>query len=167
MMTLHQTKDVMKSGPCRSSCSMAKRWHRKCQWSYVKFYLFSHLFLIWLQRYYRFLHIFGIQNICIMSNKSMERKRRNRKALLAAGCVLGLILIADILVCVISYICGRMDVAVYAFLALFVIVPPLTWITIHNIDFSVSGFPWFIDWQYLGDLILNCFNRVDILPILP
>lgn len=75
----------------------------------------------------------------------MERKRRNRKALLAAGCILGLILIAGILVCVISYICGRTDVAVYAFLALFVIVPPLTWIAIHNIDFSVSGFPWFID----------------------
>ena len=75
----------------------------------------------------------------------MERKRRNRKALFAVGCVLGLILIADILVCVISFMRGYTDVAVYAFLALFVIVPPLTWIAAQNLDFSFLGFPWFID----------------------
>lgn len=75
----------------------------------------------------------------------MERKRRNRKALLAVGCVLGLVLIADILVCVISFMRGYIDAAVYAFLALFVIVPPLTWIAVHNLDFSFLGFPWFID----------------------
>lgn len=81
----------------------------------------------------------------MMSKKTMERKRRNKKALLAAGCVLGLILITDIIVCVISFMRGYIDVAVYAFLALFVIVPPLTWVAIHNIDFSSSAFPWFID----------------------
>ena len=80
-----------------------------------------------------------------MSKKTMERKRRNRKALLAVGCVLGLVLIADILVCVISFMRGYIDAAVYAFLALFVIVPPLTWIAVHNLDFSFLGFPWFID----------------------
>ena len=80
-----------------------------------------------------------------MSKKTMERKRRNKKALLAAGCILGLILITDIIVCVISFMRGYTDVAVYAFLALFVIVPPLTWVAGQNLDFSFLGFPWFID----------------------
>ena len=80
-----------------------------------------------------------------MSKKTMERKERNKKALLAAGCILGLILIADIIVCVISFMRGYTDVAVYSFLALFVIVPPLTWIAVQNLDFSFLGFPWFID----------------------
>ena len=75
----------------------------------------------------------------------MERKRRNNKALFAVGCVLGLILIADILVCVISFMRGYIDAAVYSFLALFVIVPPLSWVAVQNLDFSFSDFPWFID----------------------
>lgn len=78
-----------------------------------------------------------------MSRKSEERRMKWKKINLIASCILGVILTADILVCLAAATLGKTEVAVYAFLALFVIVPPLTGLAARNIDFS--SFPWFVD----------------------
>ena len=78
-----------------------------------------------------------------MSRKSEERKMKCKKINLIASCILGVILVADILVFLIAANLGKTEIATYAFLALFVIVPPLTGLAARNLDFS--SFPWIVD----------------------
>ena len=80
-----------------------------------------------------------------MSRKSEERKARDKKIILALSCILGVILIIDVLVFLIACQCGHTKTAVFAFLAVFVIVPPLTVLADHNLDFSKFPIFWFLD----------------------
>ena len=80
-----------------------------------------------------------------MSRKTEERKARNQKIILALSCTFGVILIKDIIVFLIACKCGNTKVAVFAFLAVFVIVPPLTVLAENNLDFSKFPFFWFLD----------------------
>lgn len=89
--------------------------------------------------------IFAVQKHYCMSKKSEERKMRGKKINLIASCILGMILIADILVFFIAFAYGKIKIATYAFLAIFVIVPPLTGLAVRNLDFSSSSLPWFVD----------------------
>lgn len=72
-----------------------------------------------------------------MGRKAEERERRrerNRKRCKAVACALGIILFFDIIVFLIAILTSAWDVGAYAFLAVFVIVPPMTWCIGANLD---------------------------------
>lgn len=72
-----------------------------------------------------------------MGRKAEERERRrerNHKRAQAASCVLGIALVFDILIFLIAILSSAWDVGAYAFIAVFFIVPPMTWFMCSNFN---------------------------------
>ena len=70
--------------------------------------------------------------VLTMGRKAEERERRrerNHKRAQAVACALGIALILDAIIFLIAILCSAWDVGAYAFIAVFFIVPPLTWFT--------------------------------------
>ena len=79
-----------------------------------------------------------------MGRKAEERERkreRNLKSCQVAACALGVILFFDVLVFVIAILSAAWDVGAYAFLAVFVIVPLMTWFMGANLE-GPSDWPY-------------------------
>ncbi len=77
-----------------------------------------------------------------MGKKAEERERRkerNKRIIKGMPCALGLILVTDLFVYLVASLIGDTDVAAYAFLAIFLIVPPMTWAVCENLSYSPSS----------------------------
>ena len=75
----------------------------------------------------------------LMGRKAEERGRRremDHKRAQTVSCALGVALLFDILVFLIAILSSAWDVGAYAFIAVFFIVPPLTWFMCSNFDDS-------------------------------
>lgn len=79
-------------------------------------------------------------------SKREKKKERSRKRMQAVSCALGIALVFDILIFLIAILSSAWDVGAYAFLAVFVIVPPMVWCMPAN--FEESSLP---SWWYRGD----------------
>ncbi len=76
------------------------------------------------------------------TDKKAKRRERNKKRAMVASSVLCLALFFDILVFIIALLSNDIDTAAFTFLAIFVIVPPMTCLMGENLD-SPPFWPFF------------------------